>query len=146
MENKEIVNELIDVSFPILKKKKPKVFEFKIFRNYGFYLPIINIICISKRKNFSDKEKRGIFAHELCHAEQSNKKRFFGNIFIFISYWFFKKTRKKIEIQADKLVIKKGYAKELLQMTKTFEKEFGRKRYGLSSAQIKAYYAKRTEK
>lgn len=143
MGYKKILDRLINANFPKLKKKKPKIIESKFFRNYGFYLPIINIIFVTGRKNFSDKEKIGLLAHELCHAEQSNKLRFFENIFLFANYWISKKTRKKIEVQADKLAIKKGYARELLAMTKIYEKEFGIMRYGLSLKQIKPYIKKR---
>lgn len=142
MKNKEIVNKLINASFPRLKKKKSKIIEFKIFNGYGFYLPIINVIAVTKRKNFSDKEKIGLLAHELSHAEQSIKLGFLQNIFLFITYWLSRKTRKKIEVQADKIAIKKGYAKELFELTKTYEKEFGKMRYGLTSKQIKSYIKK----
>ncbi len=138
----KVVDELLDKSFPILRKKEPRIFESKLFRNYGFYFPIINTIFITKRKIFSNKEKIGLLAHEFCHAEQSNKKDFFENIFLFINYWLSKKTRKNIEVEADKLVIKKGYAKELFEMTKRFESELGKMRYGLSQTQIKSYAKK----
>jgi beta-lactamase regulating signal transducer with metallopeptidase domain len=137
MEYKALSNKLINKSFPKLKKKKPKIIESKIFRNYGFYLPVINVIFVTKRKNFSDKEKIGLLAHELSHAEQSSKLRFLQNIFLFVNYWLSRKIRKKIEIEADKMAIKKSYAEELLASTKAFEKEFGVMRYGLSAKQIK---------
>ena len=144
MRYEKIVDKLIKNNFLTLKKRKPKIFEFTIFRGYAFYLPILNVIGINKKCNkFSDKEKIGLLAHELSHAEQSSKLRLSQNIFLFIYYWFSRKTRKKIEVQADKLAIKKGYAKESLAMTKIYEKEFGIMRYGLSARQIKALMPKK---
>lgn len=142
MNNKEIIYELINTSFPNLKKRKPKIIESKLFRNYGFYLPIINVIFVTGRKKFTDKVRIGTLVHELCHAEQSNKEGFFKNIFLLISYWFSRKTKKRIEVQADKLAIKKGYAKELFESTKRWEKDFGKIEYGLSLKQIKSYVRK----
>ena len=145
MNNKEIIDKLINTSFPKLKNKKPKIIESKFFRNYGFYLPIINVIFVTRRKKFSDKIRIGVLAHELSHAEQSSKEGFFGNIFLFLHYWLSKKTRKKIEVQADKLAIKKGYAKELFESTKRWEKDFGKIEYGLLLKQIKSYAKKITK-
>ncbi|MDO8528548.1 MAG: hypothetical protein Q7S06_01490 [Nanoarchaeota archaeon] len=142
MRYKEFANKLINASFPRLKKKKPKIIESKIFRNYGFYLPIINVIFVTKRKKFSEKEKIGLLVHELCHAEQSNKIGFFENVFLFINYWLSSKLKKAIEIDADKLAIKKGYAKELFESTRSWEKEFGKMRYGLTQLQVKSYAKK----
>ena len=142
MNNKKILNKLIKESFPELKKKSIKIIESKSFRNYGFYLPIVNIIFITTREKFSDAEKIGLLVHEICHAEQSSQLGFFGSILLLVNYWIFKKTRKRTEVQADKIALKKGYANELLEMTKKFEKEFGKKRYGLSSKQIIKYNEK----
>ncbi len=142
MKNKELVNKLINDSFPELKDRKPKIIESKFFRNYGYYLIIINVIFITRRRKFSEKEKIGLLVHELCHAEQSSKMGFFKNIFLFINYLLSKKTRKKIEVQADKIAIKKGYAKELFVSTKRWEKEFGKMRYGLTQLQVKSYAKK----
>jgi hypothetical protein len=138
MDHKEIIKELIKSSFPKLKKKKIKIIESKFFVTYGLYLPVINLIILHKKcRNFSHKVKIGILVHELCHAEQSSKLGFLKSIFLFINYWLSKKVRKKVEVQADKLAIKKGYAKELFEMTKVYEKEFSKVRYGLSTKQIK---------
>ncbi len=139
----KIINEFINTSFPELKGKNPKIFEFTILSGYAFYLPILNLIGINKKcRKFSDKEKKGLLIHEICHAKQSNGERFFGNILLFIIYWLSKKFRKKIEIQADKIAIKKGYAKELFESTKRFESEFGKIKYGFSQGQIKSYAKK----
>ena len=142
MKYKELADKLIKKSFPKLKNKKPRIIESKIFRNYGFYLPIINVIFLTKRKKFSDKEKIGLLVHELCHAEQSNKMGFFENIFLFVHYWFSSKLKKAVEIDADKLAIRKGYAKELFESTRIWEKDFGKMEYGLSLKQIKSYAKK----
>jgi len=143
MNYKEMIAKLINKSFPKLKNKKIKVWDFKIFGGYAIFIPILNLICINRKCNsFSNKEKIGILVHELCHAERSNEIELFKNMFIFIAYWLSPKFKKKEEEETDKLAIKKGYAKELLESSKRFESEFGKKRYGLSSEQIKSYMKK----
>jgi len=143
MDNGPLISKLINASFPKLKNKKIKILGFKIFSGYAVFIPILNLICVNKKcENFSDREKIGLLVHELCHAEQSNKERFLKNISWFVAYWLSKKIRKKTEVQTDKLAIKKGYGKELFEITKIFEKEFGKTRYGLSQIQIKSYAKK----
>jgi len=139
----KIENKLVKKNFTDLKEKTPKVFEFKIFSTYGFYIPILNIIGINRKcRYFSKIEIKGILVHELCHAEDSNKIGFLKNFWDFIVYWISPKLKKDIEIRADKLAIEKGYAKELSALTKKFESEFGKMIYGLSQKQIKSYAKK----
>ena len=143
----KIANKLVKKNFTNLKEKIPKVFEFKIFSTYGFYMPILNIIGINRKcRYFSKIEIKGILIHELCHAEYSNKIGFLKNFCIFIVYWISPKFRKDIEIKADKLVIERGYSKELFALTKKFESEFGKMRYGFSQKQIKSYAKKLVKK
>jgi len=144
---RKVVNELINKSFPSLREKKFKIFEFGIIRIYGIYL-FGNFIGMNKKcRDFSEDEIKGILGHELCHAEYSNKIGFLKSCLIFIRYWLFLKLRIKEEIKTDKQTIKKGYAKELFELARKIELDLDRKdvRYGLSSEQIKTY-AKKTGK
>lgn len=141
---RKVVNELINESFPNLRKKKFKIFEFGVIRLYGIYL-LGNFIAMNKKcRGFSNKIMKGILVHELCHAEYSNKIGFSKSCLIFIKYWLFPKLRIKEEIKTDKLAIKKGYGKELFESARKIELDLDRKdvRYGLSPEQIKDYAIK----
>ncbi len=134
---RKIIGRLVDRSFANLKNKNFKIFEFGIIRLYGAYLPG-NFIGINKKcRNFSEDEIKGLLVHELCHAETVNKKNFINVFFIFVSYWTSPKLREKIEIETDKLVIEKGYGKQLFKLVKKIEFDLGREdRYGLTSKEI----------
>lgn len=139
----KIISNLINKSFPKLKGRKVRIFETKLFVTHGMYLPVFNFIIIHKKcRHFSNNVIKGVIVHELCHAEQSIKVGFLKDILYDIIYWFSPKFKKKIEIDADKRAIKKGYSKELYESTKKFETEFGKIEYGLSLKQIKDYAKK----
>tara|TARA_Y100000310_G_C20610622_1_gene777782 strand:+ start:270 stop:731 length:462 start_codon:yes stop_codon:yes gene_type:complete len=139
-----IINDLIKKSFPELKTKKFKVFEFDITKFSGGYFPIINLIGIHKKhRDSSNKVLKGLFVHELCHAEIVEKRSLLKNMLIGIAYWFVDSTRKKEENETDKLIIKKGYSRELFKLTKLREEE-GKEysKYYLSPQEIKSYAKK----
>lgn len=137
-----LVNRLVDESFPTLNGKKIRVFELKFTRLYAVYVPLIDFIGINKLcRNFSSNEIKGIIAHELCHAEYSKKYGFLKTVWLWTIYWFDREIRKKEEIKTDKLTIRKGYAKQLVLSAKRLEKEYPQlknKTY-LSSDRIKLY-------
>jgi len=141
---KKIVDRLIKKSFPELRGKRIKIIP-SPSGFYAFYVPG-NFIGITKKcENLSDKELKGILVHELCHAVQLNEKGFFKSYFIFISYLISPKLKNRIEIEADKLVIKKGYARNLFASTEKIKTEFNKKNiiyYGLTPNQIKSYAKK----
>ena len=141
---KKIVDELVEKSFPSLKSKKIKFFEFGITNFYGLFIPMNFIGLHKKCRSFSNKIIKGILVHELCHAEFSNKGGFVKSWLTLIFYWFFSKLRAKEEIKTDKLAIKKGYGRELFESARKIELDLDRKdvRYGLSPEQIKNYAKK----
>ena len=142
----KIIDKLIEDSFPKLKGKKTKIFEFNITNLYALFLPSNSIGVHKKCRGFSNRAIKGMLVHELCHAEFSNKEGIVKSWLIFIIYWFFPKLRRKEEIKTDKLTIKKGYARQLFEITKIIELELnGEIKYGLSSQEIK-FYAKKIKK
>jgi len=140
----KIINELIKKSFPSLRGVKIIFFEFEITNLYGLYTPF-NFIGLNKKcRSFSDKQIKGILVHELCHAEFAKKKGLTWTFSFFLFYWIFSRLRIDEEIRADEEVIKKGYAKELFEITKRIEKDYGLDniKYGLSSKEIKEHAKK----
>lgn len=144
----KIINELIKKSFPELKNSVPKVFELKVSKLHGIYLPIINKIGINKLcRNFPRDEIKGIMAHELCHAEILKKIGFLKTLYLFFIYWFSSSLRKRNEEEADKLAIEKGYAKNLIYSSSRLEKMYPKyKDKTFMSVQKIKQYAKRVGK
>jgi len=139
---KKIVEEIINRSFPLLKNKKFCIIKFKSKDYSGgafWLLPFLRLIFISKR-NFNNKQIVGLISHELSHFEIFQRQGWFVFIFIELYYWLCPKFRKKEEIKADKLVIRKGYAKELFAFKKIQSKKII-KDY-LSPEQVKFYARK----
>ena len=145
-ESRKITTNLIDRSFPKLKDKRVKLFLSPI-GFYAFCLPG-NFIGITKDcAKLTKKELKGILAHELCHAEQYKKIGLIKSCIKLLYYFISPKFRMKMEIEADKMVINKGYAKELILSTKKIRLNISKneKIYGLSPRDIKTY-AKRKRK
>jgi len=117
---KKISDNIIKKSFADLKGKKLIIIErkFKYFGkalNFGFF----NVIMINPvLRTFSDKELKGLFAHELSHIQRHKDRSFFQKISFIINYLLSKKSRREEEREADKLTIKKGYGNELYALMK----------------------------
>lgn len=149
MEYKEkyqrIVERLIHKSFPKLRRKKIGVFE-SLFGFYAFTFG--NNVIINKRcRHLSHDVLTGILAHELNHVIQFYEAGSLRWLLLFFRYFISRKFKMKIEVEADKMAIKKGYAQQLKKsteeiMTKLKEDEIY---YGLSPKQIESY-AKRIKK
>jgi hypothetical protein len=136
---KKIVKEIVNKSFPLLKNRRFYVIRFKS-KNYSggafWLLPFLRLIFITKRK-FTNKQFVGLISHELSHFEIFQKRGWLISIFITICYWLYPGFRRKEEIKADKLAIRKGYAKELFLFRKNQSKKLI-SNY-LSLKQIKSY-------
>jgi len=121
----KIVDELIEKSFPELKGKRIKVFELKITKFYGLYIPFLNWVGVNKfYRNFSKKEVKGILAHELCHAELFKKYNFFKKLSSSFIYWVVPSVRKEEEDKTERRAIEKGYAKCLVLSAFRLEKAY----------------------
>ena len=146
---KEIVDDLIKKSFPILKGKKIYISHFFISKKFSggsfCILPFRRVLFINNKREFTEKQLIGLLAHELGHFELFQKRGWLLSLFAEIWYWIFSKFRKNEETNVNKLIIQKGYAKEYYNFIK---KVYGRKvlakasKYYLSPQEIKSYAQK----
>jgi hypothetical protein len=133
------VDELIVKSFPELKGKvfvREKKMKSKALARHRIYGRVI-FISRSLRK-YSLRSLKGMFVHELCHFELYGLGRssWFNAKLSLLKQIFFEKYRKSEETAADRLVIKKGYAQDLLLTRKKLKPRNAR--YYLDIREIKA--------
>ncbi len=150
---REIVSELIDKSFPKLKRKIIPITEAKIFKlrysAIAFYFLFFNwIIVHPKVRRYSKASLKALFAHELSHIDLIVNMNFFEKIKFAFIWLFTKRGKESFERDADLHLIKKGYGKERLKLKeeskKTYTKkelERGRKGY-LTAKEIKFHIKK----
>lgn len=112
----KIMNEQIEKSFPKLKKIKIVIIEKdKKYRAKAQHMPWGFKITMSKKlRKFPRKSWRRILTHELCHLEIFSEQNWIKTNIEFIFYLLFKKVRKKVEKEANILMIKKGHGKEIM--------------------------------
>ncbi len=151
----KIVNDLIKKSFPKLRDGNIRIFEipeFLVWWVTGFVFSKFIIVTRRLRK-FDKKSQIGLFAHELCHVEDSQKRPFLLEFFYFmkenLSWLFFTSSSRNVERETDLRVIRKGYARELYHFEVMSERKFSKKRLSkisaggyLSSSQVKKYAKK----
>ena len=149
----KLAKNLVREKFPTLKKSGIKIINLKNdFSGAAIYLPFIRVIAINyKRFDKADEDVViGLLAHELCHFEIF-KKIGWWNYFVYgFKYWVLAsdKWRTKSENEVDKLVIEKGYAKQLYEVKKFTNKNRKSKKYKnfkqyyLSAVEIKDYAIK----
>ncbi len=146
---KRVVNKLIKKNFPELQGKKIKIIEYNFTKTYGGFIPIINWIGVNKKcRNFSNKELEAFFIHELCHMSYFSKTDFFKSVLYgFLSNFSTGAIRKKIEFETDRMVIRKGYARQMFELIKRRENDTYRRDFKcyMSANQLKSY-AKRIKK
>ncbi|HEA46582.1 MAG TPA: hypothetical protein ENH99_02265 [Candidatus Pacearchaeota archaeon] len=117
---RRISKSVINKSFPFLKNRKIIYIEGKFkylgnAKNLGFFAIVkINPIL----RNFSDKELRGFFAHELSHIQRHKERNLFEKLSFITRYPFSRKFRIQEEKGADKMTIEKGYGNELYALIK----------------------------
>lgn len=86
-----------------------------------------------KRKRYNNKILTGIFAHELAHILQHNrlKLNWFQKIIRLLRGWtstiFDKKYISKIEKEADRIAIRKGFGKNIMLVRRNNEKTLSKK-------------------
>lgn len=112
----KIVDELIKKDFPILKNKKIIIKEQNaLWRAHVNYFPWGLIIYVSlKLRKFPEKSAKRILFHELCHLELFKEQGVIKTNILYIQYRLSSKVRKKVEADANILMIKKGYWKEVM--------------------------------
>ena len=143
-KHKEVLQKLITASFPKLKGRKIYLIGMNIGKFSGgviWLLPNIRLIFIHpKTEKWNNKLLIGLLAHELCHFEIAKKYGWIKTLFFEILYWIIPSIRKNNERETDKLTIKKGYGRELYEVSeKRVYKNTKTETYYLSSKEIKEY-------
>lgn len=137
----KIADRLIRKSFPELRRKNFNIIEYNFTQTYGGFIPIINLLGIHKRsRNLSKLELEALIVHELCHMKDFQNMSFFKTLLwgVLSNIPFF--PRKKLESRIDKMVIKKGYARQRIVLSKKLDAEHT-KSY-MSAKEIKFYARK----
>lgn len=148
---KKIMFELINKNFTKLKKRKIFLISSKFQKGnvsaavfpFGFF---DCIVIFPLARKYSINSLKALLAHELSHCELLVKMNPLQKINFAFSWAFTKKGKRNFERDTDKYVIKKGFKKELLELTKASERRIGKegfrkrsKKGYLSSKQIKNY-------
>jgi len=140
---REIVNELIDKSFPSLKNEKVKIIEISKYLFWwagGDVIKFNNkyfIIVTNKIKESDNKALKAFFAHELCHVEDYKKRNIPSIINIFyylkegLSWVFCTSFSRELERKTDIETIKKGYGKELLKWALERENRYSKRKLNM---------------
>lgn len=113
------VNSIRKKSFPEIKGKIWIIkIPFPIPGGAAIWLfPNISLLAFStKCKVLSKNALRGLIAHELSHFSIFQKGKWRCFYLSFIKYLFNHKYRVKVEKKTDRLAIKKGYGKELIEV------------------------------
>lgn len=113
---KKVVRELIKKDFPVLRNKKIIIKEKKAkWRGHVNYYPWgMSLYLSTKLRRFPEKSVRRIIFHELCHLELFAKEGWMKTEILYLFYLFSSKTRKKVEAEANILMIKRGHWKEVV--------------------------------
>ena len=114
----KLVKEIRKKSFPEIKGKIWIIkIPFPIPGAAVFWLfPKLNILALTTKCHKLKKSALiGLLAHELSHFSISQRKKWICFYYAFIKYLFSHKYRIKEEKKTDRLAIKKGYGKELIE-------------------------------
>ena len=117
----KIIDYHIKKDFPNLKDQKIIIKEKSNVRYQAhvMYYPWAMIIYVNRTlRTFPAKSARRILFHELCHLNLFKKDGMIKTNMIYIEYILSKKIRKKVEAEANILMIKKGWGKEVLAARK----------------------------
>jgi len=143
-KHKKVLQKLIATSFPKLKGRKIYLICMNLGKFSGgvfWLLPNIRLIFVHpKTEKWNEKLLTGLLAHELCHFEITKKYGWTKTLFFEILYWIIPNIRRKNEKETDGLTIKKGYGRELYEVSKkrTY-KNTKTESYYLSSKEIRKY-------
>ena len=81
-----------------------------------------------KQFKFSNKALRGALAHELSHQLDYKNYNFFSRLFFKYKYKNLN-FRRKVEREADKITVSRGYGKELIQLLKESKLKYPKQRF-----------------
>ena len=112
-----IYNELKEISFIDTPIKSKLIF--KDMKVFGIASPFslnlfININKINKYQ-WPKKAVIGLFAHELSHMVSYKRRSFLGRVVFIWNYPFSAANKQKVEHEADRIAIERGYGRELVQ-------------------------------
>ena len=142
-----IVERIIRKSFPELKNKNLKIPEYNFTGTSGGFVPAVNWTGVHKRcRDYSEKELEALLAYGISNIDYSGNTGFLEALKTFVLMNLDGGAeRKKIEFEADRIAIMKGYARQTYDYTLKHAGSNPRWRYYMTSAQIRDY-AKRIGK
>jgi hypothetical protein len=113
---RKIVNNFIKKDFPSLQGKKIIIKEEKAkWRAHVNYYPWGMRLYISEKlRKFPLNSIKRIIFHELCHLEIFKEQGLIKTNVLYLLYMRSPKIRKKVEAEANILMIKKGHWKEVM--------------------------------
>ncbi|MDD5133741.1 MAG: hypothetical protein PHD81_00055 [Candidatus Nanoarchaeia archaeon] len=116
----KIVSNLIKKDFQNLARERIIIKEKNVkYKAHVRYFPWGATLYLSKQlRKFPEKVVKRIIFHELCHLELFKKEGIIKNNFNYLFYIFSSKTRKRIETEANILMIKKGHGREVMAALK----------------------------
>ncbi|MFQ5913921.1 MAG: hypothetical protein ACE5JS_12120 [Nitrospinota bacterium] len=113
----KIYNELTKTSFIDTPKKSKLIF--KDMKVFGYASPFsLNLfININKLNKYQWPKEAviGLFAHELSHMVSYERRSFFSRMLFVRYYPFSVATKQRVEHEADRIAIERGYGSELVQ-------------------------------
>ncbi len=126
----KIYNELKKTSFIDTPKKSKLIF--KDMQVFGYSSPfslnlLININKINKYQ-WPKEAVIGLFAHELSHMVSYERRSFFGRMLFIWNYPFSVAKKQKVEHEADRIAIERGYGSELVQSRVHGFRDYDKKR------------------
>ncbi len=154
---RKILDKLVKKSFPSLKNEEIWICEsgrkkFKSASADTYYFILFWRVRLGKKLSGLPKEfVKAILAHELSHIEIFQKRSFVKRIISSFKCRFSKSFREDEERNTDRLVVEKGYGKELYSFRKynlsvaDKKTKLKIKKYYLSPKEIK-YYTKKCKK
>lgn len=70
----------------------------------------------------------GLFAHELAHMVSYHRRSVLGRMSFIWNYYFSKAARRKVEHEADRIAIERGYGEELVLIRTLAIRDYGEER------------------
>ena len=124
---------MIKKIFPEVKKSFPEIkSKLKVFskRSFMWSSPITGNVYYNPKqiKGFSKTALKGVIAHELAHQVAYKQMCCLTKLFFKIKYKN-PNYKRKVEREADKIAVKKGFGKELIKLIQESYKKFEKQRF-----------------
>jgi len=121
MDYNQLLQDLIDIHFPELKKYNIRIKPWRILKKvFMITLPFSRTIFynINAMKKCNEKALKAVLIHELYHRIQFRRLNVIQKIIFVPRYHLFDKYRIKHELEAHTAVVEKGYGEELIELNK----------------------------